>query len=150
MEGAPEKQDTVDSAQSDQGALVVEFPDEFASLLKTNNLRSQDVNFNCVLAIFEQTSDNIMKELQELMKSEGIEIINHVTRELTPEEMFFLKARITDTRAKKLAKESGNFFQNVNSHNDLKLNGNLDELMLNMISQNNPYILGELANKTQR
>ena len=91
-----------------------------------------------------------MKELQELMKSEGIEIINHVTRELTPEEMFFLKARITDIRAKKLAKEAGNFFQNVNSHNDLKLNGNLDELMLNMMSQNNPYNLGELANKTQK
>jgi hypothetical protein len=42
------------------------------------------VNFNCVLAVFEQTSENIMKELQELMKSEGIEIINHVTKELTP------------------------------------------------------------------
>lgn len=79
-----------------------------------------------------------MKELQELMKSEGIEIINHVTKELTPQEMFFLKNRIEDAEAKKLAKQNGNFFQNVNGHNELKLNGGLDELMLNMMSQGNP------------
>ena len=51
-----------------------------------------------------------MKELQELMKSEGIEIINHVTKEFTPQEMFFLKNRIEDAEAKKLAKQNGNFF----------------------------------------
>jgi hypothetical protein len=56
-----------------------------------------------------------MKELQELMKSEGIEIINHVTKELSPQEMFFLKNRIEDAEAKKLAKQNGNFF-NASPH----------------------------------
>lgn len=43
-----------------------------------------------------------MTELQELMKSEGIEILNHVTRKLEPLEIFFLKNRIESAKAKKL------------------------------------------------
>lgn len=60
------------------------------------------MNFNCTLAVFEQTSEGIMTELQELMKSEGIEILNHVTRKLEPLEIFFLKNRIESAKAKKL------------------------------------------------
>jgi len=76
-----------------------------------------------------------MTELQELFKSEGIEILNHVTKELEPKEMFFLKNRIESQQAKKISEKMGTFFQNINSHNELKLNGGMDELMMNMMSQ---------------
>lgn len=72
-----------------------------------------------------------MVELIAKMKSEGIEIINHTTRELTPEELFYLRKNILEQQARNLKKAAGTYFKNVNSHNELKINGNVDELILN-------------------
>ena len=72
-----------------------------------------------------------MVELIAKMKSEGIEIINHTTRELTPEELFYLRKNILEQQARNLKKAAGTYFKNVISHNELKINGNVDELILN-------------------
>jgi len=68
--------------------------------LSSNNIISQDLNFNCVLATFllEPKNKSKLNDITLLLKSQGIEVISLSTRYLCAEEAFLLRGRIVASK----------------------------------------------------
>jgi hypothetical protein len=71
------------------------FPDNFAQLISGNNITSQDINFNCMLGVWKLTTQQNIQEIAATLKEFGIEILSMAQRQLTAEEAFFIRDRVT-------------------------------------------------------
>lgn len=74
------------------------FPEHLADLVRANNIQSNDINWNCLMATFmlEVGSKSKTAEVIELLKEEGIEVISFSQRHLQSEEAFLLRSRIVE------------------------------------------------------
>jgi hypothetical protein len=76
----------------------VVFPAELKETIQNHNIKSKDINFNCVMMAFQIRNDemrtNNVNELMAIMKEEGLEIISLERRELEIEEAIYLKSRM--------------------------------------------------------
>lgn len=78
-----------------------------------------------------------MSEVYATLKENGIEVLSMTHRELTIEEAFYIRDRNSKEAAKAAAIKRGDYFQNVNSLNQLRIDGAIDALSLNSMSQKN-------------
>jgi hypothetical protein len=78
------------------------FPEDLCRLITANNIQSQDLNFNCVVAAFLLTNEanqlGNINSVGELLVDEGMEIISQSRRHLTEDEAFFLRSRVLTTK----------------------------------------------------
>ncbi|CDW75782.1 UNKNOWN [Stylonychia lemnae] len=76
----------------------VQFPPELSETIKNYNIQSRDVNFNCIIAVFQiRDTEHYFPNLNEFMtiiKEEGLEILQMEKRSLDIEEAIYFKNRI--------------------------------------------------------
>jgi hypothetical protein len=54
------------------------FPEDLSEILKSNNIQSSDINWNCIMSVFmlEQGSKTMISDVIDALKDEGIEVIS--------------------------------------------------------------------------
>eukprot|EP00347_Sterkiella_histriomuscorum_P005365 403356888 len=130
------------------------FPPELSETIKNYNIRSKDINFNCVIAVFQvrdtEKYQNNLNELLTIIKEDGLEVLQMEKRDLDVEEAIYFKTRMVGQAENQVTKILGISDQNLGKIPNIRQEAYQGSSMQTKTGAKDPYIMNQFADEKEK